>query len=121
MYEKKIQKCIVQNQKQELQQTFRQFFDELLQSAHGDFLILKNADQSCCAYISFAESYINSSENEYDAIEHLFRCESMETLSKESLSLLESLIQTGSSSFGDGIAERITDYLEQNLEQNVSL
>ena len=45
----------------------------------------------------------------------------METLSKESLSLLESLIQTGSSSFGDGIAERITDYLEQNLEQNVSL
>ena len=43
----------------------------------------------------------------------------METLSKESLSLLESLIQTGSSSFGDGIAERITDYLEQNLEQNV--
>ena len=69
----------------------------------------------------FAESYINSSENEYDAIEHLFRCESMETLSKESLSLLESLIQTGSSSFGGGIAERITDYLEQNLEQNVSL
>ena len=45
----------------------------------------------------------------------------METLSKESLSLLESLIQTGSSSFGDGIAEHITDYLEQNLEQNVSL
>lgn len=45
----------------------------------------------------------------------------METLSKESLSLLESLIQTGSSSFGDGIAERINDYLEQNLEQNVSL
>ena len=44
----------------------------------------------------------------------------METLSKESLSLLESLIQTGSSSFGDGIAERITDYLEQNLEQNLS-
>ena len=42
----------------------------------------------------------------------------METLSKESLSLLESLIQTGSSSFGGGIAERITDYLEQNLEQN---
>ena len=39
----------------------------------------------------------------------------METLSKESLSLLESLIQTGSSSFGDGIAERITDYLEQNV------
>lgn len=39
----------------------------------------------------------------------------METLSKESLSLLESLIQTGSSSFGDGIAEHITDYLEQNV------
>lgn len=122
MYEKKIQKCIVQNQKQELQQTFRQFFDELLQSAHGDFSYIKKTLINLVVLTyRFAESYINSSENEYDAIEHLFRCESMETLSKESLSLLESLIQTGSSSFGDGIAERITDYLEQNLEQNVSL
>ena len=101
---------------------FRQFFDELLQSAHGDFSYIKKTLINLVVLTyRFAESYINSSENEYDAIEHLFRCESMETLSKESLSLLESLIQTGSSSFGDGIAERITDYLEQNLEQNVSL
>ena len=45
----------------------------------------------------------------------------METLSKESLSLLESLIQTGSSSFGGGIADRNKKKKKQNLEQNVSL
>ena len=117
---RKYRNVLVQNQKQELQQTFRQFFDELLQSA-GDFSYIKKTLINLVVLTyRFAESYINSSENEYDAIEHLFRCESMETLSKESLSLLESLIQTGSSSFGDGIAERITDYLDRN-GQNVSL
>ena len=65
MYEKKIQKCIVQNQKQELQQTFRQFFDELLQSAHGDFSYIKKTLINLVVLTyRFAESYINSSENE---------------------------------------------------------
>ena len=59
-------------------------FDELLQSAHGDFSYIKKTLINLVVLTyRFAESYINSSENEYDAIEHLFRCESMETLSKE--------------------------------------
>ena len=122
MYEKKIQKCIVQNQKKELNQICEQLLQELMSSAHGDFAYMKKTLINLVVMTyRFAESYVTSTGNEYDAIEHLFRCESMETLSKEAFSLLDSLIQTESGSFSDGIAERITDYMEQNLELNISL
>ena len=42
MYEKKIQKCIVQNQKQ-ITTDLPAVFDELLQSAHGDFSYIKKS------------------------------------------------------------------------------
>lgn len=122
IYEKKIQKCIVQNHAEELKSVYQAMLSELLETAHGDFpYIKKTLINLVVLTYRFAENYIFEKAGEYEAIEKLFHHESIEKLSENAFSLLYALLSSSPISFGDGIAEKITAYIEQNLDQNISL
>lgn len=122
MYEKKIQKCIVQSHAEELKTVCQSMLKELLKSAHGDFsYIRKTLINLVVLTYRFAETYGASKGGEYDSIEKLFQHESIEKLSENAFSLLLALLSPEPVSFGNGVAEKVTDYIEQNLNQNISL
>lgn len=122
MYEKKIQKCIVQNLENDLKIICETMMEELLKTAHGDFTYIKKTLVNLVVLTyRFAETYTSGSSKDYSGIEELFRCESMEKLSQNAITLLLALTTPTPTSFGDGIAERITDYMEQHLDQNITL
>ena len=95
---------------------------ELLKSAHGDFsYIRKTLINLVVLTYRFAETYGASKGGEYDSIEKLFQHESIEKLSENAFSLLLALLSPEPVSFGNSVAEKVTDYIEQNLNQNISL
>jgi len=122
MYEKKIQKYIVQNQEKELKNICETMLNELIETAHGDFSYIKKTLINLVVLTyRFAETYTSASSKDYSRIEELFRCESMEKLSKNTVSLLLALTSSAPTSFGDGIADKIIDYMQQHLDQNMTL
>lgn len=122
MYEKKIQKCIVQNQENELKSICEIMMNELIETANGDFSYIKKTLINLVVLTCrFVENYTSKSSRDYSQIEELFRCESIEKLSQNTVSLLLALTSPSPTSFSDGIADRIIDYMQQHLDQNITL
>ena len=122
MYEKNIQKCIVQNDAEALKSVWKSMLSQLLDSAQGDFpYIRKTIINLVIITWHFAETQTSAPDSPYDEIERLFHCGSIEKLSDTALSLLLLLVSPQPVSFGDGIAERVIEYMEQHLAENISL
>ncbi|HIR26099.1 MAG TPA: response regulator [Candidatus Egerieimonas faecigallinarum] len=122
VFEKRIQKCIVQNTSEELKNVWKTMMPKLLDAARNDFSYVRKTIINLVVITwHFAETQATAPDCPYDEIEKLFRCESIEKLSDAALALLLQLTSPQPVSFGDGIAERVIEYLEQHLSENISL
>lgn len=122
MYEKKIQKCIVRNQTKELEDVCQEMFSGLRVVAGGDFdYVRREVINIVVLTWRFAETYASNNSADYEGLEILLRCESMEKLIEHTIRILKTLIDQHPVSFGDGIADKIIDYMESHLDQNITL
>ena len=122
IYEKRIQKCIVQNQKNELEQLYQDLVKELLISAQGDFhYVKKNLINLVILSFRFAESRTADIKNDYKKIEWLFQCESIENLKEETWTLLEELLPSEPTTSCSNVSELVKDYINHHISEDISL
>ncbi len=122
IYEKKIQKCVIQNQRSQLEEVYDAMIEELLKAAQGDFgYVKKTLINLVVLTFRFAEGNRGKGKDTYDQIEMLFQCESIEKLCSNSKVLLCSLTIPEPISFGSGIAGRAKEYICSHLQEDISL
>ena len=122
VYEKRIQKCIAQNQKNELEQLYQDLVKELLICAQGDFhYVKKNLINLVILSFRFAESRTADIKNDYKKIELLFQCESIENLKEETWTLLEELLPSEPTTSCSNVSELVKDYINHHISEDISL
>lgn len=121
-YEKQIEKCVVSGKRKEMEEVFQAMLQELLEAAQGDFLYVKRTLLRLVVLaFRVREDVRQETGGDYEGVERLLGCESMENLAAESLQILTNILKREPVSLGEGIGEQVRAYMECHLGEELSL
>ena len=123
-FQKKIQKSLLQNNFDNLDSIYKELIFSLMEASNGDYdYVKKKVLDLIFQTFHFAENAVPGGKTDipYHDIEALMKCESLESFSFHSLTLLKSIIQREPATLSCCMTDKVMAYIEENLDKELSL